>query len=151
MLLRAYIDSKQELSDIEVLSFHKGFIEIIKIWKKINKNNSNKLGIIRDYDNQEKAKKQHDKYDDGTSICIRTTSEYTLEPEIVKTGNNFTVLKDKYGEGFGWKDMTPDQMEKAWREAKASDMLTICKDIANGELSDLQMPKHIQDVFDFLK
>ena len=151
MLLRAYIDSKQELSDIEVLSFHKGFIEIIKIWKKINKNNSNKLGIIRDYDNQEKAKKQHDKYDDGTNICIRTTSEYTLEPEIVKTGNNFTVLKEKYGKGFGWEDMTPDQMEKAWREAKASDMLTICKDIANGELSDLQMPKHIQDVFDFLK
>jgi predicted ATP-dependent endonuclease of OLD family len=151
MLLRAYIDSRQELSDIEVLSFHKGFIEIIKIWKKINKNTANKLGIIRDYDDQEKAKKQHDKYDDGTSICIRTTSEYTLEPEIVKTGNNYTVLKEKYGEEFGWKDMTPDQMEKAWREAKASDMLTICKDIANGELSDLQMPKHIQDVFDFLK
>jgi predicted ATP-dependent endonuclease of OLD family len=151
MLLRAYIDSRQELSDIEVLSFHKGFIEIIKIWKKINKNTTNRLGIIRDYDDQENAKKQHDKYDDGTSICIRTTSEYTLEPEIVKTGNNYTVLKEKYGEGFGWKDMTPDQMEKAWRETKASDMLTICKDIANGELSDLQMPKHIQDVLDFLK
>lgn len=151
MLLRAYIDSRQELNDIEVLSFHKGFMKIIKIWKRINKTTGNKLGIIRDYDAQEKAKKQHDKYDDGTTICIRTTSEYTLEPEIVKTGNNYTVLKKKYGEVFGWKDMTPDQMEMAWREAKASDMLTICKDIANGELSDLQMPNHIQDVFDFLK
>lgn len=151
MLLRAYIDSRQELSDIEVISFHKGFIEIINTWKKINKNTANKLGIIRDYDGQEKAKKQHDKNDDGTSICIRTTSEYTLEPEIVKTGNNYIVLKEKYGEVFGWKDMTADQMEIAWREAKASDMLTICKDIANGEFSDLQMPKHIQDVFDFLK
>lgn len=30
MLLRAYIDSRQELSDIEVLSFHKGFIDIIR-------------------------------------------------------------------------------------------------------------------------
>lgn len=151
ILFRAYIDSRQELSDIEVLSFHKGFIEIIKIWKKINKNTTNKLGIIRDYDNQENAKKQHDKYDDGISICIRTTSEYTLEPEIVKTGSNYTVLKDKYGEVFGWKDMTPAEMEMAWREAKASDMLTICKDIANGELSALQMPRHIQEVFDFVK
>lgn len=151
MLLRAYIDSRQELSDIEVLSFHKGFIEIIKTWQKINKDTDNKLGIIRDYDNQEKAKEQHDKFDDGTNICIRTTSEYTLEPEIVKTGKNYTVLKEKYGEVFGWKDKTQDEMEKAWREAKASDMLTICKDIANGELSDLQMPKHIQEVFDFLK
>lgn len=151
MLLRAYIDSRQELSDLEVLSFHKGFTEIIKIWKKVSENTDNKLGIIRDYDNQEKSKKKHDKYDDGVNICIRTTSEYTLEPEIVKTGKNYTVLKEKYGEVFGWRDMTPDQMEMAWREAKASDMLTICKDIANGELSDLQMPKHIQDVFDFLK
>ena len=150
MLLRAYIDSRQELSDIEVLSFHKGFIEIIKIWKKINNNTGNKLGIIRDYDNQDKAKLQHDKYD-GTNICIRTTSEYTLEPEIVKTENNFTVLKKRYGEVFGWKNMTPDQMEMAWREAKASDMLTICKDIANGELPDLKMPNHIQEVFDFFK
>ena len=134
-----------------MLSFHKGFIEIIKIWKIINKDTGNKLGIIRDYDAQEKAKKQHDEYDDGTTICIRTTSEYTLEPEIVKTGNNYDILKNKYGEIFEWKDMTQDQMEIAWREAKATDMLTICKDIVNGELSDLQMPNHIQEVFDFLK
>lgn len=150
MLIRAYIDSRQELNDIELLSFHKGFIEIIKIWKKINMNTGNKLGIIRDYDDQEKAKQQHEKYDDGTSICIRTTSEYTLEPEIVKTGNNYAVLKAKYSDTFGWKDMTLEQMEKEWREAKASDMLTICKDIANGELSGLQMPIHIQEVFNFL-
>lgn len=41
-------------------------------------------------------------------------------------------------------------MQKAWREAKASDMLTICKDIANGKLSELKMPNHIQQVLDFL-
>lgn len=151
MLLRAYIDSRQELNDIEVISFHKGFIEIIKIWKKINRDTGNKLGIVRDYDAQENAKKQHDIYDDGKTICVRTTSEYTLEPEIVKTGNNYNILKKKYGEAFGWKNMNPDEMETAWRGAKASDMLTICKDIANGELSDLRMPSHIQEVFDFLK
>lgn len=150
MLIRAYIDSRKELSDIELLSFHKGFIDIIKIWKKVNGNTENRLGIIRDYDDQEKAKQQHEKYDDGTSICIRTTSEYTLEPEIVKTGNNYAVLKAKYGDAFGWTDMTTEQMEKEWREAKASDMLTICKDIASGELPELQMPAHIQEVFNFL-
>jgi len=151
MLLRAYIDSRQELSDIELLSFHKGFTEIINIWKKVNIGTRNKLGIIRDYDNQNVAKAKHDTFDDGKSICVRTTSEYTLEPEIVKTGKNHNLLLKKYGETFGWKDMDANQMEKAWRDAKASDMLTICKDIANGELSELQMPQHIQEVFDFLK
>lgn len=86
MLIRAYIDSRHELSDIELLSFHKGFIDIIEIWKKVNHSTGNRLGIIRDYDNQ-----------------------------------------------------------------KGADMLTICKDIARGELHEFQMPKHIQEVLDFLK
>jgi predicted ATP-dependent endonuclease of OLD family len=151
MLIRAYIDSKTELSDIELLSFHKGFTEIIKIWKKVNDGTDNRLGIIRDYDNQDGAKEKHDAFDDGVYVCVRTTSEYTLEPEIVCTGNNYDILKEKYGKQFGWTDYSKDQMQSAWRDAKASDMLIICKDIANGELSDLQMPKHIQEVLDFLK
>ncbi|MCB5494445.1 hypothetical protein G4979_08755, partial [[Ruminococcus] gnavus] len=89
--------------------------------------------------------------DDGKSICVRTTSEYTLEPEIVKTGNNYSVLQNKYGDTFGWKGMSIEQMQQAWRDAKAADMLTICKDIARGELHEFQMPKHIQEVLDFLK
>ncbi len=151
MLIRSYLDSKNELSDIELISFHKGYTKIIEIWKKVNSGTSNKLGIIRDYDYQDKAKKDHDKYDDGKTICVRTTDEKTLEPEIVKTGDNYTILKDKYGETLGWKDMSFEEMQKAWQNAKASDMLTICKDIECGELPDLEMPKHIKDVLDFMK
>ena len=72
MLIRSYLDSKNELSDIELISFHKGYTKIIEIWKKVNYGTSNKLGIIRDYDCQDKAKKDHDKYDDGKTICVRT-------------------------------------------------------------------------------
>ncbi|MCH5210174.1 MAG: AAA family ATPase [Oscillospiraceae bacterium] len=95
MLIRSYIDSKQELSDIEMISFHKGFTEIIKIWKKVNVGTGNKLGIIRDYDNQDKSKETHEALDDGVSICVRTTSEYTLEPEIVNMDNNYNVLLER--------------------------------------------------------
>lgn len=151
MLIRSYIDSCRELNDIELLSFHKGFTKIIDIWKKVNVGTNNKLGIIRDYDNQSKAKQGHDIFDDGVSVCVRTTSEYTLEPEIVNTGNNYDILKSKYGDLFGWKDLDKDQLQLAWRNAKASEMLTICKDIINGELSELQMPSHIQEVIDFVK
>ena len=151
MLIRSYLDSKNELSDIELISFHKGYTKIIEIWKKVNAGTSNKLGIIRDYDYQDKAKKDHDKYDDGKTICVRTTDEKTLEPEIVKTGDNYTILKDKYGETLGWKDMSSEEMQKAWQNAKASDMLTICKDIECGDLPDLEMPKHIKEVLDFMK
>lgn len=151
MLIRSYLDSKKELSDIELISFHKGYTKIIDIWKKVNAGTNNKLGIIRDYDNQRKAKNAHDVYNDGKTICVRTTDEKTLEPEIVKTGDNYSILKNKYGNSLGWKDMSSEEMQKAWQNAKASDMLTICKDIERGELPDLQMPKHIKEVLDFMK
>ena len=150
LLIRSYIDSKESLSDIEVLSFHKGFEKIMNIWKKVNEGSGNKLGIIRDYDNQPNAKKQHDKYSDAKEICVRTTEYYTLEPEIVNTGDNYKILKNKYGDVFGWNDMTAEQLTEAWKNAKASDMFTICKDLASGELEGFQMPKHIQEVIDFL-
>ena len=150
LLIRSYIDSKETLSDIEVLSFHKGFEKIMNIWKKVNEGSGNKLGIIRDYDNQPNAKKQHDKYNDDKEICVRTTEYYTLEPEIVNTGDNYKILKNKYGDVFGWNDMTAEQLTEAWKNAKATDMFTICKDLASGELEGFQMPKHIQDVIDFL-
>ena len=150
LLIRSYIDSKETLSDIEVLSFHKGFKKIMNIWKKVNEGSDNKLGIIRDYDNQSNAKKQHDKYNDDKEICVRTTEYYTLEPEIVNTGNNFKLLKKKYGDVFGWSNMTLEELTEAWKNAKASDMFTICKDLAVGELEGFQMPKHIQEVIDFL-
>ena len=150
LLIRSYIDSKETLSDIEVLSFHKGFKKIMNIWKKVNEGSGNKLGIVRDYDNQPNAKKQHDKYNDDKEICVRTTEYYTLEPEIVNTGDNYKILKNKYGDVFGWNDMTAEQLTEAWKNAKATDMFTICKDLASGELEGFQMPKHIQDVIDFL-
>lgn len=151
LLIRSYIDSKNELNDIELLSFHKGFKDIIKIWKKVNKGTTNKLGIIRDYDNQPRAKAEHEKYDDGISICVRTTSEYTLEPEIVSTGNNYQILKKQYGSQFGWDNLSEKEMKEAWQDAKAAHMLAICKDISNGKLPDLQMPNHIQEVIEFVK
>ncbi len=150
LLIRSYIDSKETLSDIEVLPFHKGFKKIMNIWKKVNEGSGNKLGIVRDYDNQPNAKKKHDKYNDDKEICVRTTEYYTLEPEIVNTGDNYKILKNKYGDVFGWNDMTAEQLTEAWKNAKATDMFTICKDLASGELEGFQMSKHIQDVIDFL-
>ena len=75
---------------------------------------------------------------------------FALEQQT-KTGDNYTILKDKYGEILGWKDMSSEEMQKAWQNAKASDMLTICKDIECGDLPDLEMPKHIKYVLDFMK
>lgn len=36
LFIKAYLQTRNDLSDIKVLSFHKGFTKIIEIWKKVN-------------------------------------------------------------------------------------------------------------------
>ena len=150
LLIRAYIDSRRELSDIEVLSFHKGYQDIIKIWKKINKSSDRRLGIIRDYDDQDKAKADHEKLADR-QVCIQTTKGYTLETDIVNAGNNFDLLKNKYGESMNWKNMTADEMQADWRTSKSFIMLQLCQDLRSGDLPDFTLPEHIHNVISFME
>lgn len=151
LLIRAYLDSKKELNDIEVISFHKGFSKIIEIWLKVNNGGKNLLGIVRDFDNQENAKREHEKYNAYSNVCVKTTVEYTLEPQIVKTGENYSILKDKYGTTFGWDRLSQDQLADNWRNAKSEVMLQICKDLACGELPNFRMPEHIEAILKFFE
>ncbi|MFI3805588.1 ATP-dependent nuclease [Vagococcus fluvialis] len=150
LFIRAYLQSKGELNNIEVLSFHKGYIDIMKIWLKLNKNSKNRLGIIRDFDDQPKAMHKHEAYNQYDNICVTTTSEYTLEPEIVNTGNNIDILNDYFASRFKWEKLDDEDLSNKWRNAKASIMLEFCKDLANGNLENLEIPIHIQKVLDFM-
>lgn len=151
LLIKAYLQTRPDLDEIKVLSFHKGYRDIIKIWKKINAGTENKLGIIRDYDDQQKAKADHEALEDK-QVCIRTTKGYTLETDIVDAGVNHALLVDKYGSKYGWDEMNEDQLQEDWRNNRKTDvMLRICQDLAAGELAAFTMPRHIQEVIDFLQ
>lgn len=150
LLIKAYLESLGELNDIEVISFHKGYTDIMDIWLKVNENSKNRLGIVRDYDNQETAKSNHEHYNSFPNICVKTTTEYTLEPEIVKTGKNYEILKACYGNLYGWSNMNKDELEKDWRTTKSFVMYQICQDMINGDLKNFEMPKHIQEILNFL-
>ena len=150
LFIRSYINSQQYLSDIEVISFHKGFKDIMDIWVKLNHDSSNRLGIVRDFDNQPKAQNEHEEYNQYNNICVTTTSEYTLEPEIVNTGQNFELLSDYFKHNFNWEVADKTELSKKWTDSKSSIMLQVCKDISSGELLNLQMPEHIKKIIDFL-
>lgn len=150
LFIRAYIDSQNMLNDIVVISFHKGFREIMDIWIKLNKNSSNRLGIVRDSDNQIGAQNRHEAYNKYKNIHVSTTSEYTLESEIVKTEGNYDLLKTYFETVFSWTVSSSQDLSNQWQNAKASVMLQVCKDISSGELSTLKLPRHIKEVIDFL-
>lgn len=150
LFIRAYFNSIESLNDIDVISFHKGYTNIMDIWLKLNEGSEKRLGIVRDFDNQYKAKIEHEKYNSHNNICVRTTEQYTLEPEIVNTGNNFLLLKKYFEETFNWTIADSFDLTEQWKNAKSEVMLQLCKDISNKQLTGLKMPRHIQEIIDFL-
>ena len=148
LLIKSYLQTRADLNDIKVLSFHKGFTKIIDIWKKVNAGSGNKLGVVRDYDDEPGAKRNHEKRQ-SDYVIVRTTKGYTLETDI--TNLNYDLLKNKYGAEYGWSNMTADQLQKDWSDKKSDVMLRICHDLINGELAGFTMPSHIQQIIDFMQ
>lgn len=153
MLIKSYLSSQtNQLTDIEVISLHKGFRNMLDIWLKVNKDSNHRIGIIRDYDNQPRAQKDHEIYNDNPNIYVTTTREYTLEPEFVKTGNNFKKLKTYFTEEHNWKNIdTEDKLSEKWEGAKTDTMLRFCRDIGTELLEGVEMPNHISQVIHFMK
>lgn len=151
LLLRAHNASrKNKFNRTTILSFHKGFKNMISIWKTINSNNENKLAIIRDFDNQPNAKKEHEALD-SDNVRSFTTSSYTLEPEILKTGDNYNNLKTLFADELGWKNIDDEKaLLKKWLEEKLTPMLTLCKAYSSGNLEKFELPRHIKEALDWL-
>ena len=149
LLIKSYLQTRSDLSEIKILSFHKGFTKIIDIWKKLNAGTKNRLGIVRDSDNQPNAQAEHERRQ-NEQIIVRTTQGYTLETDIVNS--NYELLRSKYGEEYGWSTMTADEIQQDWRDNRKSDfMLRICHDMLNGELDAFVLPPHIQQIVDFMQ
>ncbi len=148
LLIKSYLQRRQDLNEIKVLSFHKGFTKIIDIWKKLNEGNGNKLGIVRDSDNQPQAQANHESRQ-NEQIMVRTTQGYTLETDI--TNKNYDLLKTKYGAEYGWINMTADEIQRDWRDKKSDVMLRICHDMIDGNLDSFVLPSHIQQIIDFMQ
>lgn len=147
LLIKSYLQTKSELSDIKVFAFHKGYKNIIKIWKKINQNSTSKLGIVRDYDNQPNAQKEHENLQ-ANNVLIKTTQGYTLETDITEL--NYELLVQNYGDEYNWTNLNKDQLQKDWREKKSDVMIKISHDLLKGKLNDFKLPNHIQDIISFM-
>lgn len=148
LLIKSYLQTRNDLNDIKVLAFHKGYTKIIEIWKKVNAGSGNKLGVVRDFDDQSNAKTEHEKMQDS-QVIVRTTHGYTLETDIAN--KNYDLLKEKYGAIYGWSKMTPEMIQEDWRSNKSDVMLRVCHDMVNGELNGFHLPQHIQEIIEFMQ
>lgn len=148
MLINTWLQINNNIiNEIEVIAIgQKGFKTFLDIWKKLNDSTGKKIGVVRDYDNQPKAKEEHDKYNNDKNIFVRTTEGYTLEDDLVNTGNNKKILCDIFN--------TTDPV-KYMKNDKAESMLKLCERMLlpedDSNRISISMPKHIQEILNGLQ
>jgi len=148
MLINTILELNYKMiNDIEVVSIgHKGFKSFLNIWKKINDNTDKKIGIVRDYDNQDNAKEEHNQYNDNKNIFVRTTEGYTLEDDLVNTGNNKETLSLLF---------SCDDPCEYMKSNKTESMLMLCDRMLLPDDDEnkikIDIPVHIQEIINGLQ
>lgn len=145
MYINTYLQQNNKtLNMAEVIVTGKGYTKFLDIWKIINDSTNKKIGVVRDYDNQPNAKEKHDLYDDGKSIFVRTTNEYTFENALINQGNNRKVLESRFQKKLGKK-----KLEKYMTEDrnKTENMFEICNGILDNEIN-IEIPTYIKEIID---
>lgn len=149
MLISAYLSKQAALNEIDIIAIgQRGYATFLDIWLELNKHNQRKkIGIIRDYDNSEAAKTQHDAYDaEHENVTVRTTTNYTLEIDLVEAEGNLALLN-------GLFSMTGDvkAVSEHMINGKTARMLDVCDAIVNDENPlDIKLPAHIAEVIEAL-
>lgn len=153
MLIRthAYLN-KEQLFDVEVISVgQKGYRTFLDIWLLVNENNHNKkIAVIRDFDDQENAQKEHEAYKfRHPHITVETTICYTLEDELINEGNNLRTIAEYFN--IHLEDDSHDAiiMSEFLKSDKTGGMLTICDSMLNEENAlKIELPNHIKKVIE---
>jgi len=157
MLIRAYVSlDRSNLSDVEVISVsQKGYKTFLDIWLLVNKNNHNKkIGVVRDFDDQENAKIEHEEYKGKhPHITVETTMFYTLEDDLVHNANNTRNIANYFSIPLQGDESTDGEMISEFlKDDKACSMLALC-DAMSCEDSPVQieLPTHINKVLEALR
>ncbi|MDF4803623.1 AAA family ATPase [Vibrio parahaemolyticus] len=145
MLISTYLSKQPALNDIDVIPIgQRGYATFLDIWLALNKDNQNKkIGVVRDYDNSDAAKAKHDAYDTAhANVTVRTTTNYTLEIDLVETENNLALLS-----GLFEMEGDLDAVSKHMINGKTARMLDVCDAMVDEENPlDIQLPAHIAEV-----
>jgi predicted ATP-dependent endonuclease of OLD family len=147
MLISTYLSKQAALNDIDIMAIgQRGYATFLDIWIVLNKDNPNKkIGIIRDYDNSDKAKAKHDAYDTShLNVTVRTTTNYTLEIDLVEAKDNLALLNSLFSMEGDVKKVSDHMIN-----GKTARMLDVCDAMVDEEKPlDINLPAHIAQVIE---
>ncbi|TOF22814.1 ATP-dependent endonuclease [Vibrio parahaemolyticus] len=147
MLISTYLSKQPALNDIDIIPIgQRGYATFLDIWLALNKDNQNKkIGVVRDYDNSDAAKAKHDAYDTAhANVTVRTTTNYTLEIDLVEAEDNLALLN-----GLFEMKGDLDAVSKHMINGKTARMLDVCDAMVDEENPlDIKLPAHIAEVIE---
>ena len=147
MLISTYLSKQPALNDIDIIPIgQRGYTTFLDIWLALNKDNQNKkIGVVRDYDNLEAAKAKHDAYDTTcANVTVRTTTNYTLEIDLVEAEDNLALLN-----GLFEMDGDLEAVSNHMINGKTARMLDVCDAMVDEENPlDIKLPAHIAEVIE---
>lgn len=149
MLINTYLSKQRALNDIDIIAIgQRGYATFLDIWLVLNKDNpSKKIGVIRDYDDSDKAQARHDAYDAAhENVTVRTTKNYTLEIDLVEEEGNLALLNGLFGMNGDLKAVSEHMIN-----GKTARMLDVCDAMVDEDnLLDIKLPAHIAEVIEAL-
>lgn len=149
MLISTYLSKQGALNDVDIIAIgQRGYATFLDIWLVLNKDNpSKKIGIIRDFDNSVQAKARHDAYDTNhENVTVRTTTNYTLEIDLVEAEDNLALLNGLFEMAGDAKEVSEHMIN-----GKTARMLDVCDAMLDEENPlDIKLPAHIAEVIEVL-
>ena len=136
---------KQELNNICIISIgQKGFKTFIEIWLKFHTSNSiDKLGVIRDYDWQDKAKNEHEAYN-SDRVFVSTAVGKEFESDLVSQSDNLRKLNKIFS-----LNVNAEGMYQYLIEDKLNNILQVCE--AFGTENNVETPQYINSLLEWIK
>lgn len=142
--INSLLQHDSSLNNIRVISIgQKGFKTFIEAWKSFHDTNQDKLGIVRDYDHQDQAKKDHEAYN-SDEIRVKTSTGKEFEEDFVKEGDNLTKLNTLFNKKFSQQEMY-DYMTSD----KLNNIIAVCQAMDKG--MEFSIPDYINSLLEWIK
>lgn len=141
--INCLLQREEALNNIRVISIgQKGFKTFIEAWSLFH-SMDDKLGIIRDYDNQENAKNEHEAYNSDI-ILVRTSEGKEFEEDFISHGSNLSKLNNLFGTNYSF-----DEMNNYMIGDKLNCIIAICNSIDKG--NKFTIPNYIKSLLEWMK
>lgn len=143
--INSLLQRDSSLNSIRVISIgQKGFKSFINLWISLHeRNSSDKLGIARDYDNQDNAKQEHEAFNSNV-IMVKTSKEKEFEEDFVNESNNLAQLNKVFGKKFKKAEMYTFMIGD-----KLNNIIAVCRAIDKG--TEFSIPGYISKLLEWMK